>query len=1475
MPSVDSFLTTAGKAVPHARLRLTAGGGGVIARGRSFKGRAVAWLQEVFAGGAAENKKTIGAFIDAVHDRYGHLASATVYEQLHDRLKEGKPLCKRHVEQAIGMAEAAQTQELAAQKEAMAQQFADLGDKGRSTVARDMILDLVKKGALSDASAGALLSEDRPHRAQLEAAIKKAVLEAEVSHDDPLHPPSLALAVLATKRMVDEAARTIENKPSTTALAGTVAEDMIQHLVKDGNFSDKGAAALLSPNSPDRQGLEQDIKQAAMDAAYQPPTPGMVEAFPPPRMAEALVAIMEDAGIPKARAAALLRPDSPDPEEREAIIKQAALDAAAKSRFPQLERDQVIKATRKAVALRAADVMLRPGCGGRLTTHVVDIAGEILDDVGIAREVATERSGKDISEEMLDDVGIAPEVATEHSGKDLLGKLTDYEREFATNLLADVLITELGGDVAPNVAPLTLPQSQTGSSSLGDRENKLKSLVDSYLVRPMAEKVVEELTAGGDAEPAEVLARLRLPRNLDNDEDGSKPSGMRLLTAIASKLHGADDPSTDGAREAFDAALLNACRERFDQEPQAAPKILSLMIDAGLDSPDRLHKLPLDQQRDVLGLCADLGAKSVDVVRKAGHEAAAAYTRVVESLAHIVTDRIGKIQSLEECDEATAIDHLRDPNGQHYDPDLIADMDQVLAKGDEKLAPRDWLKTNEKLATMHEQVERKAAAERTRAVAALADLVTLEIRQIQGRGDGCNEAEAIDLLKEEKPELIEQMDRFLAGGDENPAPGAWLETRKQLATMRQQVEGLAKSDEVRGTDMQALISAQLREIAINVFDSAVKTLGEPPVPFTVLSLGSTARGEASPYSDLEFGILLHETASPNQRLYFSELTERVRDQIAAAGEHDSRYIPEGFHFDEQLSPLYKSEGKTPFMGTADELVDAFREDGGDWAKTALLNAEWLYGSDVSRDVHAGSTMPDENAPLPTQGQEHGDVHGGWTMPDESWRALQKFHAAVVDRLNQQDPSGAISGLELANWTFSMAEEFGDAGLQRLDEDVVDVKKLARLPTLLVQGLAVQHGLLIPPATRMAPNDIDRYLAPLVEQGGITPEDRDAILELAVRRGLQLDPTIADQKIDQHLATLLQNKQISAHDEVAIKRLLTARRELPLDPKIAANSITPRLTLLVESGRISRKDANAILDLQEGLSKLRVRSHVENGKQVDEVALTPDAAQRDGLLHDPGLVKLVKDAQALSKRANTLGQNPPRVTLSKRQTGSFSPSFVQDYRDRLDKELGRIAPPGSGLSRGFEQELRRRSEFQLGNSSEPFPPPEEPENRMNRIDTFFEDSLAGKQAVTHLTNQLVSNVLKDILAGTPHGPFQANVMEIHPGDEDTADQPSHFVINRAQDGGYRVAFTTCIQPTMVEAEEIGPEEMEPQALDSTRSWLQVKGELEISRESIEQFAAFAAGASVDGFEEEPGPRPRVNVTRLTYDYQFHPMSDEDL
>src|SRR5215472_15349127 len=94
--SVNHFAQAANAAPADACLVLTADGQGVIAKGTSLKGRAVAWLKQIFGVGKEANRKDITTFCDAVRFDYGQRAGDAVEQQFRARLEEGKPLRTRH-----------------------------------------------------------------------------------------------------------------------------------------------------------------------------------------------------------------------------------------------------------------------------------------------------------------------------------------------------------------------------------------------------------------------------------------------------------------------------------------------------------------------------------------------------------------------------------------------------------------------------------------------------------------------------------------------------------------------------------------------------------------------------------------------------------------------------------------------------------------------------------------------------------------------------------------------------------------------------------------------------------------------------------------------------------------------------------------------------------------------------------------------------------------------------------------------------------------------------------------------------------------------------------------------------------------------------------------------------------------------------------------------------------------------------------
>ena len=142
----------------------------------------------------------------------------------------------------------------------------------------------------------------------------------------------------------------------------------------------------------------------------------------------------------------------------------------------------------------------------------------------------------------------------------------------------------------------------------------------------------------------------------------------------------------------------------------------------------------------------------------------------------------------------------------------------------------------------------------------------------------------------------------------------------------------------------------------DIFRYCCQVAGPAPCAFSIIGLGSMSRKEVTPYSDLEFAILLdHEnkTPSPEQRQYFRFLTYLIQVQIIKLGEtvlpslgisslndfyskskEDDWFfddvIPKGFSFDGMMpwackTPLGRKEWRglprQEYIMTIDEMLE--------------------------------------------------------------------------------------------------------------------------------------------------------------------------------------------------------------------------------------------------------------------------------------------------------------------------------------------------------------------------------------------------------------------------------------------------------------------------------------------------------------------------------------------------------------------------
>jgi len=89
-------------------------------------------------------------------------------------------------------------------------------------------------------------------------------------------------------------------------------------------------------------------------------------------------------------------------------------------------------------------------------------------------------------------------------------------------------------------------------------------------------------------------------------------------------------------------------------------------------------------------------------------------------------------------------------------------------------------------------------------------------------------------------------------------------------------------------DIQALcatITSKMKGFVRELLEECIDTLGKPPCEYAVLCFGSFARGEVTPYSDLEFGFLLPEGKSTeSHKQYYRNLTRLLHLKVINLGE---------------------------------------------------------------------------------------------------------------------------------------------------------------------------------------------------------------------------------------------------------------------------------------------------------------------------------------------------------------------------------------------------------------------------------------------------------------------------------------------------------------------------------------------------------------------------------------------------------------
>jgi len=128
--------------------------------------------------------------------------------------------------------------------------------------------------------------------------------------------------------------------------------------------------------------------------------------------------------------------------------------------------------------------------------------------------------------------------------------------------------------------------------------------------------------------------------------------------------------------------------------------------------------------------------------------------------------------------------------------------------------------------------------------------------------------------------------------------------------VRQMVEAGAQAG-----DVGRMVTSVTDAVTERLLDLATDRLGEPPVPFAWLALGSQARQEQTAHSDQDNALLLSDTATDAHDPYFADLASFVCDGLDACG---YQYCPGDVMAttDRWRQPL--QEWKRTFRGWIDE-----------------------------------------------------------------------------------------------------------------------------------------------------------------------------------------------------------------------------------------------------------------------------------------------------------------------------------------------------------------------------------------------------------------------------------------------------------------------------------------------------------------------------------------------------------------------------
>ncbi len=236
---------------------------------------------------------------------------------------------------------------------------------------------------------------------------------------------------------------------------------------------------------------------------------------------------------------------------------------------------------------------------------------------------------------------------------------------------------------------------------------------------------------------------------------------------------------------------------------------------------------------------------------------------------------------------------------------------------------------------------------------------------------------------------------------------------------KEKIQGIERARSISIKNLYADITIKMKLFVKALFRECVAVLGDPPCSYAVLGLGSMARNEMTPYSDLEWAIIIEDKAGQKyneicgrgaeeskgeKREKYEQATEQEIIAVRNEQEHNKQYFrnlvtllhikiinlgetPLGVIGEEWLEKLYKEK-----FGDYDELACGFCFDG-QFARACRTPLGNLHYDGISSEIEPFELI--------------GTIHELSDLQEREWQDLQ-------NEKSKQSQNNKLLILELAN-----------------------------------------------------------------------------------------------------------------------------------------------------------------------------------------------------------------------------------------------------------------------------------------------------------------------------------------------------------------------------------------------------------------------------------------------------------------------------